>query len=177
MKVFKTLILATVLMTSNVLMSQTITQSKIDAMTKKARGVKFTKYVDSNGNEYKIGDVVTIGSGSNNGRFNHLCATYMLEKQTINPSVVGTKITIKKIKVYGSKRNGFKVHITSKLQGVYTYVFFIKDCLDSGEIVGNGYTSDKALSELKKAKDKLDLGLITQIEFNNLKTKLAKYIK
>ena len=32
-------------------------------------------------------------------------------------------------------------------------------------------------SELKRAKDKLDLGLITQEEFNSKRLKLAKYIK
>jgi hypothetical protein len=35
-------------------------------------------------------------------------------------------------------------------------------------------SSDEALSELKKAKDKLDLGLITQEEFNSIKTELSK---
>ena len=173
----KTLLILGIALTSLTINAQTITQSEIDVMTKRPRGVKFTKYVDSNGNEYKIGDNLKIGNGSRDGRYNHLYATYMLEQQIISPSAVGTKIIIKKIKVYGSRRNGFKVHITSKLQGVFTYVFFIKDCVESGEIIGNGYTSDKALVELKKAKDKLDLGLITQLEFNKLRTKLAKYIK
>jgi len=172
-----TVILGIVLTTLNTLNAQTITQNEIDVMTKRPRGVKFTKYVDSNGNEYKIGDVLTIGNGSNNNHFTYLKATYLLEEQFINPSVVGTKIIIKRIRVVGSKRNGFKVHITSKLQGVFTYVFFLKECIDSGEIIGKGYTSDKALSELKIAKDKLDLGLITQEEFNKIKNKLSKYIK
>lgn len=38
-------------------------------------------------------------------------------------------------------------------------------------------TSDEALSELKRAKDKLDLGLITQAEYDSLKVELSKYIK
>jgi hypothetical protein len=38
-------------------------------------------------------------------------------------------------------------------------------------------TSEEALDQLKKAKDKLELGLITQEEFDALKTKLAPFIK
>jgi hypothetical protein len=34
-----------------------------------------------------------------------------------------------------------------------------------------------ALAELKKAKDKLDLGLITQEDYDKLKAELSKYIK
>jgi hypothetical protein len=38
-------------------------------------------------------------------------------------------------------------------------------------------TSDDALAELKKAKDKLDLGLITQEKYDEIKAELVKYIK
>jgi uncharacterized membrane protein len=36
---------------------------------------------------------------------------------------------------------------------------------------------DKAMVELKKAKDKLDLGVITQEEYDKIKLELLKYIK
>lgn len=38
-------------------------------------------------------------------------------------------------------------------------------------------TSDEALTELKKCKDKLDLGLITQEDFDKKKAELSKFIK
>jgi hypothetical protein len=38
-------------------------------------------------------------------------------------------------------------------------------------------TSDEALSELKKAKDKLDLGIITQEEYDLKKAELTPFIK
>jgi len=38
-------------------------------------------------------------------------------------------------------------------------------------------TNDEAMSELKKAKDKLDLGIITQSEFDKLKAELLPFIK
>ncbi|MCX6311222.1 MAG: DUF4468 domain-containing protein [Bacteroidetes bacterium] len=49
----------------------------------------------------------------------------------------------------------------------------LKD-LDSQE---NVMTSDEALTELKRCKDKLDLGLITQEEYDKKKAELGKFIK
>ncbi len=41
----------------------------------------------------------------------------------------------------------------------------------------NAMSSDEALAELKKAKDKLDLGIITQQEYDKLKEELMPFIK
>ncbi len=51
--------------------------------------------------------------------------------------------------------------------------------LENGEVVNPNapMTSEEALAELKRAKDKLDLGLITQAEFDEIKSKLAPLIK
>ena len=45
------------------------------------------------------------------------------------------------------------------------------------KILDSSMTSDEVLTELKKAKEKLDLELITQEEYDELKTELMKYIK
>ena len=51
--------------------------------------------------------------------------------------------------------------------------------VENGELVNPNapMTSDEALAELKRAKDKLDLGLISQAEFDEIKSKLAPLIK
>jgi hypothetical protein len=46
-----------------------------------------------------------------------------------------------------------------------------------GEVKSFGMTSDEALAALKKAKDKLDLGLITQEEYEKIKSELTPFIK
>jgi len=43
-------------------------------------------------------------------------------------------------------------------------------------LLDNSMTSDEALAELKKAKEKLDLGLITQEKYDEIKAELLKYI-
>jgi hypothetical protein len=157
--------------------SQTVTQSDLDNMVKRTVMKRFTKFVDGNGNEYKVGDVLTIGYGSNNGKFVHLLGFTLLSSVPVLPAQSGKKITIAKIRVTGSKRNGFKVFISSKPSGIITFMFDLKSAVDTGEIVGKGYSSDAALTELKKAKDKLELGLINQEEFDSKRKELSKYIK
>jgi len=57
------------------------------------------------------------------------------------------------------------------------YSVQFENALSTGEIKGFGMTSDEALAELKKAKEKLDLGLITQEEFEKIKAELTPFIK
>ena len=85
---------------------------------------------------------------------------------------------MKKIRVGGSKRSGWKVSFQTKgFTFIDNYFLNIEDAIKSGEVDSGVMSSDEALSELKKAKDKLDLGLITQEEFNEIRTKLSKLIK
>ena len=53
----------------------------------------------------------------------------------------------------------------------------LDQALDAGEIRFNGMTSDEAMSALKKAKDKLELGLMTQVRYDSLKAVYAKLVK
>ena len=51
--------------------------------------------------------------------------------------------------------------------------------INNGELINPNapMTSEEALAELKRSKDKLDLGLISQAEFDEVKSKLAPLIK
>jgi hypothetical protein len=44
-------------------------------------------------------------------------------------------------------------------------------------MIAKGMTSGKAILELKKAKEKLDLELISQAEYDAIKVELAPFIK
>ena len=58
-------------------------------------------------------------------------------------------------------------------------VIDVSKALNLGEIINPvaAMTSDQALDALKKAKDKLDLGLISQQEYDSIKSELSKLIK
>jgi hypothetical protein len=63
---------------------------------------------------------------------------------------------------------------------VYYIIKLTKFEKENKKIVKDIFTeseSDKAMMELKLAKDKLDLGVITQEEYDKIKVELLKYIK
>ena len=141
---------------------------------------EYTSYVASDGGVYNIGDRLKIGVPSNAKTFSFITEgdgilipiTYL----TVGSS--GAETEIKRIFVVGNKRSGYSVTFRTKgITGLSNYSIQFENTLSTGEVRGFGMTSDEALSELKKAKDKLDLGLITKEEFEQLKGDLSKYIK
>jgi hypothetical protein len=137
----------------------------------------FTSYLSKDGSVYKVGDKLTIGVPLSNKSFAHITEAGSGRRQ-LDISKSGDETEIKRIYVGGSKRTGYSVYFRTKGYDDFTnYIIRIENAIATGEIKGFGMTSDEALSELKKAKDKLDLGLITQAKFDSLKADLVKYIK
>ena len=141
---------------------------------------QFESYVSKDGSIYKVGDKIQFGNPSGtNGKF------VIIQKMDIaaNVYVVGaeainTSAEIKKIRVGGTSRSGYKVNFQTKgMTGVDNYFLNIEDAITVGEVKSFGMSSDEALTALKKAKDKLDLGLITQEEYDKIKAELTPFIK
>ena len=141
---------------------------------------QFESYVSKDGSIYKVGDKIQFGNPSGtNGKF------VIIQKMDIaaNVYVVGaeainTSAEIKKIRVGGTSRSGYKVNFQTKgITGVDNYFLNIEDAITVGEVKSFGMSSDEALTALKKAKDKLDLGLITQEEYDKIKAELTPFIK
>jgi hypothetical protein len=136
---------------------------------------KFTSYVSKDNVTYKIGDRIKIGFPSSSNK----TFTFITQGGEHLPAFTsGREPEIEKILVLGDKRSGYCVYFsTDGMGGFLNYIIQFENALSVGEVKGFGKTSDEALSELKKAKDKLDLGLITQEEFEDKKTELVKFIK
>lgn len=148
-----------------------------------------TEYTASNNVTYQIGDTIKLGRGSApNGDFIYcqIGDTYAVMAalggsagridQGLPRNLSGTNMVIKKIKetkFKGAKLISFNVAGGNFVQ----YKILVEDALATGELKSNGYTSDEALSALKKAKDKLDLGLIKPEQYDSIKSKLLKFIK
>jgi hypothetical protein len=140
---------------------------------------QYESYISKDGTVFKIGGKVKIGLPSNQSNFAYI--------QHIDPlagiSVVGanysnSEVEIKKITVGGSLKKGYKVWIITNGGVALAKLYFdIETAIQTKEVKGEGLSSDDALATLKKAKDKLELGLITQEEFNKLRTELSKYIQ
>jgi hypothetical protein len=150
-----------------------------DMVNKASKNVNngITEYHASDDSVWKIGDIITLGNASGQGVFNFITfgAGIMTPVEQAPISFSGKNAEIKKIRIWGTKRQGRTLWITCK--GAFPLNINIEKAIEMGEVETDGYTSDQALEELKKAKDKLDLGLITQEEFETLKAELSKYIK
>jgi hypothetical protein len=142
---------------------------------------EYTHYLSKDGVVYSVGDELTLGFPSN-GNVYTTCfqgdGVFIAMTPLVGSTNANTKITIKRFIISGTKKTGFSVLFrTTGLIGTLPYTIQYENALIIGEIKGFGMTSDEALAEFKKAKDKLDLGLITQEEFDKLKLELSKYIK
>jgi hypothetical protein len=163
---------------ATMLFSQQVEVSDLEAGT--ITGGKFDSYLSKDGTIYKVGDFLDVGLPSGtNGRF-------VLIQQidiagnilVVGSQAINTHCEIKKIRVLGNKRQGYKVQFQTKGRtSIDNYFFNLEDAIVAGEIKSKGMTSDQAMKELKTAKDKLDLGLITQAEYDKVKAELVKYIK
>jgi hypothetical protein len=148
-----------------------------------------TEYTASNNVTYHIGDTIKLGRGSSpSGDFRYIQlgdlynfasamnGQYGEVNRGINKNNSGRNVIVKKIKevkIKGSK----VVYFYIAGGNISQYQILIEDALATGEVKSNGYTSDEALAELKRSKDKLDLGLIKQEQFDSIKVKLSKLIK
>lgn len=160
----------------NLVFGQEIKHSDLSTAT---RG-EFTSYVASDGAVYKIGDRIKIGVPSSNKTFAFITEGdgILLPISNLTAASSGQETEIKKIWVVGNKRAGYSVSFRTKgITGLSNYTIQFENALETGEVKGYGMSSDDALAELKKAKDKLDLGLITKEEYEKIKADLVKYIK
>jgi len=164
------------LLSINLVFGQEIKHSDLSTAT---RG-EFTSYVASDGAVYKIGDRIKIGVPSSNKTFAFITEGdgILLPISNLTAASSGQETEIKKIWVVGNKRAGYSVSFRTKgITGLSNYTIQFENALETGEVKGYGMSSDDALAELKKAKDKLDLGLITKEEYEKIKADLVKYIK
>jgi hypothetical protein len=156
-------------------------QLKFSDLGTTVKGGTFSSYIASDGFEYKVGERIKIGIPTSNKTFAFISEGdgLLIPNTPTTIKASGSETEIKRIRVGGTKRSGYKVYFVTKdgFVGMNNYQIDFEQALATGEIVGFGMTSDQALSELKKAKDKLDLGLISQDEYDKIKVELSKYIK
>jgi len=140
----------------------------------------YDSYIAKDGTHYKAGDVLKFGNPKGgNTTFTYIQYGNDLGGYTpANADKSGIEVYIDKFYVNG-KMFGFKMSFWMRVEGVNVvkYLVLVEDALESGELIGFGMTSDQALQELKKWKDKFDLELITKEEYETKKQELSKYIK
>ena len=162
------------------LFSQELKYSDLNSETR-PKG-PFTTYVGKDGTVYNVGEKIKIGVPSSNKTFAFITKGdgIMMAPEQLDASASNSETEIKNIIIGGLKRTGFYAILRTK--GTWgalpvSYTVQIENALVSGEVKRAGLSSDEALVELKRYKDKLDLGLITQQQFDSAKLVLSKFIK
>jgi len=147
----------------------------------------YKSYLSKDGLYFKSGDTIKVGFPSADQYFAFITLHQGGGEEFLKKSDRGVGIIIKDFMIIGTKKTGFCVIAVCKTDFFMSkYEVKIENALASKEIrtsflssdeATSFLSSDEALTKLKKAKDKLDLGLITQEEFDKLKSELKKFIK
>lgn len=140
----------------------------------------YDSYVSRDGTHYQIGDKLKIGvPQGGNQTFSYVLEKigFMTESKPCPTRCAGLEYAIEGFRA-GGKGQGFRMwaKMEAPSGGLGSIIVNFESALESGELIGRGYTSDQALAELKKWKDKLDLELITVGEYELKKQELSKYI-
>ncbi len=152
------------------------TLSKYSNNNLKIKGsIIYDEYLSKDGYLYKVGDTIKINKPESGGVFSFITDRFSQKQGT---SVMnGKEMIIKNIIVTGFKNTGYELCMTINNPLTSEYILKFESAINSREIISEVINSDYALSELKKAKDKLDLGIITKEEYEVIRAKLIKFIK
>ncbi|MGP1992743.1 hypothetical protein D9V96_012750 [Zobellia laminariae] len=140
-------------------------------LTKKS---EYQIYITKTGFKVNVGDTLTLGIPTSDLGF-----TYISQNgQRVSSTLAGKQIVIDKLKTYGSKKNGYKVYAHFKGYGLLPVLIDYETALELGEIKNpdKNITKEQAITQLKEAKELLDLEVITQKKYDELKSKLAPII-
>jgi hypothetical protein len=137
--------------------------------------------------DYKVGDKIKMGKAMNGQPEFTYAIQYTKENvTTLRKSTVAAPDSLVIVSITeNTKFNDYNVkchrQITADVYTTYSFVF--NKAIETGEIVSKNLkyfvapTSEQALEQVRKAKEKLDLGLITKEEYDKIVEENKKYIK
>ncbi|MGI9190901.1 MAG: hypothetical protein ACR2IL_02190 [Chitinophagaceae bacterium] len=160
-------------MISNSVFSQNIATYN-DVITKIKKGA-IDQYVTQSGEVFKVGDTIKLGTAFRNDYFDNVYQNAGIQLFPLSTAASYGNVIIKKIRI----EMKIVVVNTSKPEGlVYGLTISnLETVLKNGEVKSKIMSSDDALTELKKWKEKLELGLINEEDFKRKKGELSQYIK
>lgn len=178
------LLLVVLLLSSTIVLSQKSEKRQIsyDTLTKytsnhlKLKGaILYDEYISKDGSLYKVGDTIKINKPLSNDKFSFISDRFSQVPAT--SKIIGNIFIIKNIIVTGFKNTGYELCMTINNPNTSDQILKFENAIENGEIKSRIMSSDDALIQLKRYKDKLDLGLITQKEYDEKRTQLSKLIK
>ena len=147
--------------------SQTAEYGKL---TKKS---EYKNYVTKIGDTLKVGDTLTIGIPTSDLGFIYISQG----GQRVSNTLADKKVIVDKLKTNG-KKNGYKMYAHFKGYGLLPVLIDYDTALELGEIknLNKILTKGEAIAKLKEAKELLELGVITQADYDKLKSEMTPLI-
>lgn len=150
--------------------------------TTKPKG-DFDTYVSKDSVVYKIGDEIKIGTPEKGNTYTYITVSDLMIQKPISTEYSGATYKISSFEV--KKGTICKWYVSIKTNTFYRSSDYpqrlsisVDYAVPVGELVSSSFmTSDAALAQLKVYKDKRDLELITQEEYDKHKAELVKFIK
>lgn len=146
----------------------------------------YDQYIAKDGSIYKKGDKITLNLPANpNGNFQYVYRDISEGKVSYLDASFANKtfeifnvFVTRKNRFLGSQNTNF-VEIILKRDVMFAENprIDIENAIASGEVKSNTISENEALEAIKKAKDKFDLGLISEEEYENVKEEMKQYIK
>ena len=154
--------------------AQTATYDQV--INKKVIG-KIQQYTAKSGQIFQVGDTLTLGVPSRNDQFNYIHEIRASGHHPLPNTASDSIVAIKKINIHSITT--MVIVYTTKPQVFVNELIIsnLEGAITDGEIKSKIMSSDQALSELNKWKDKLELKLISQEEYDAKKAELIKYIQ
>jgi len=167
------MLLSTLLLMSGAIVAQ-VEATYSEVASKQKKGI-LDRYTAESGQVLEVGDTVKIGYPATGENFNHIWQDAGIQMYPCYSSAGNSMVVIKSIRATSrlaylktTKPNGY----------VYGLLIQVEAAMQHGELLTPGQlTSDEALEALKKAKDKLDLELITPEEYQKEKDRLSPLIR
>lgn len=158
---------------------QTATYENIKKLSRKPN-IEMTEYISENGVSFKIGETLKIGSPSGDrDRYVYIddIGLFGERVQYVNLLSRDFDSEIIKFKIIGTSRKGYEVlAITKTEMGVSRYNIKLEQAVKYGEVQTSILSREQAINKLKKAKDLLDLEMMTKSEYDKLKKELTPII-
>lgn len=135
----------------------------------------YKSYVSKDSIVFKINEIIKIGKPSE-GKFKYIFIFQSIGYLPMSVSenyLLDGECTIVAISIAGTKSKGFLPYIQIRNRKGMFFSIDIENAISRGEIATT-LDENEVLELLKKEKEKLDLGIITQDQFEKRKAELLK---
>ena len=140
---------------------------------------QYSEYITENNVSFKVGDTITLGKPASGNDFSCVGISGLMGETLVPANIKhsGSKAIIKKIII---QFDVLTIKTSKPLSHSANFGFNITNleiAMAHGEITANAMSSADALTKLRTEKNKLDLGVITQEQYEIKKKELMKFIK